>query len=407
MSYSTTTSSSFNKLLFPNSSNPTTPIPSSNLPPCPFFSSSSHTPSSSHPHHASSVLSSSPPPFSSSSSSTTTPLPLQPTSVPPLLLPTLPTRIKHPQPTRIAYDWLTHPLQKINEWFSPFFYPLTSKPHFEQLLNSASTYEQWSAAASILDQIEGRDTWKLQPESDLYDYKLLQDRYQALHEAREAKDVHRLIFLLRTSLSRNLGGIGNPNLYGVCKVGTKALIEDYISEVVKCLDIVCSESISTFTHRERMEFFLNTRQSFGRSALLLSGGATLALHHIGVIKCLWECKLLPRIISGASGGSIIASFICTHTEQEFPMMFNPAYVKMHFFTRDKGLKGIFDVLNSLVSIGALFNIDTLIKTVRDMFGDMTFLEAYNRSRRILNITVSSSTVYEMPRLLNYLTSPNV
>jgi len=39
--------------------------------------------------------------------------------------------------------------------------------------------------------------------------------------------------------------------------------------------------------------------------------------------------------------------------------------------------------------------------------DMTFQEAYNRTRRILNIPVSSSTVYEMPRLLNYLTAPNV
>jgi hypothetical protein len=34
-------------------------------------------------------------------------------------------------------------------------------------------------------------------------------------------------------------------------------------------------------------------------------------------------------------------------------------------------------------------------------------EAFNKTRRILNITVSSSKTYEMPCLLNYLTAPNV
>jgi TAG lipase/steryl ester hydrolase/phospholipase A2/LPA acyltransferase len=38
---------------------------------------------------------------------------------------------------------------------------------------------------------------------------------------------------------------------------------------------------------------------------------------------------------------------------------------------------------------------------------MTFQEAYNRTRRILNICVSSASVYELPRLLNYVTAPNV
>ena len=40
-------------------------------------------------------------------------------------------------------------------------------------------------------------------------------------------------------------------------------------------------------------------------------------------------------------------------------------------------------------------------------GDITFGEAFNKTRRILNITVSSASIYEMPRLLNYITAPNV
>ena len=38
---------------------------------------------------------------------------------------------------------------------------------------------------------------------------------------------------------------------------------------------------------------------------------------------------------------------------------------------------------------------------------MTFHEAYARTGRIVNITVSPASDYERPRLLNYLTAPNV
>ena len=40
-------------------------------------------------------------------------------------------------------------------------------------------------------------------------------------------------------------------------------------------------------------------------------------------------------------------------------------------------------------------------------GNITFLEAYRKTGKVLNITVSSPTMYEMPTLLNYLTAPNV
>ena len=45
--------------------------------------------------------------------------------------------------------------------------------------------------------------------------------------------------------------------------------------------------------------------------------------------------------------------------------------------------------------------------MKEMLGDITFQEAYNRTRKILNITVSSASLYELPRLLNYITAPNV
>ncbi|KAI9172961.1 Lipase 5 [Blastocladiella emersonii ATCC 22665] len=295
----------------------------------------------------------------------------------------------------MAAEVAAHHLGRLRGTVASVLVPPRSRGYYEHLLSAASSYEQWSAAAATLDAIDGREAWRADPVSPHYDWELVQDRLASLRAAREAGDLPRLLVLLRTSLSRNLANMGNPLLYAECHVGTKHLIEEYIGEAVKCLELVCDAESDAISPRARTEFFLNSRQAFGRTALLLSGGATLALNHIGVVKALWEAKLLPRIVSGASGGSIIASFVCTHTEDEFERMLNPAYTRLDFFD-DPSENGPLHVLNRFLKSGVLFDVETLINT-----------ESFNRTRRILNITVSSSTVYEMPRLLNYITAPNV
>ena len=41
--------------------------------------------------------------------------------------------------------------------------------------------------------------------------------------------------------------------------------------------------------------------------ILTVGGAALGYYHIGLAKALWNEGLLPRVISGASAGSMIAA----------------------------------------------------------------------------------------------------
>ncbi len=55
---------------------------------------------------------------------------------------------------------------------------------------------------------------------------------------------------------------------------------------------------------EKLAFFRETRHTFGRTALLLSGGGGLGTFHIGVVKALFEARLLPRVLAGSSVGSI-------------------------------------------------------------------------------------------------------
>ncbi|ORE19485.1 patatin-domain-containing protein [Rhizopus microsporus] len=287
------------------------------------------------------------------------------------------------------------------------------KAYYEHLLKTATTYDEWAEAATKLDELEGLNEWKEQLESPDYDWELVKARLDQLREIRKLnKGQSAMIFALRTSLARNLGDMGNLKLYSHAHIGTKNLTTDYIEEVVKQLNWICDESADPeedpgLDLKAKHDFFMNIRQSFGRTALLLSGGGTLGMNHIGVVRTLYERNLLPRIISGASSGSIIASFICIKTEDELPYAFDPDQFKQDYFENSNEPESFFTRLQRLFSQGQFLDVDRLQRILRHYIGELTFQEAFNRTRWILNITVSSSTVYDMPRLLNYLTAPDV
>jgi predicted acylesterase/phospholipase RssA len=128
------------------------------------------------------------------------------------------------------------------------------------------------------------------------------------------------------------------------------------------------------------------------------------MYHIGVIRALFEEGLLPKIISGSSVGSIAASFLCIHKDEELPALFNMDIWDFDIFESSG------DVRRKLVRFlkkGVLMDPKKLEEWLRRNFGDLTFKEAFDRTGKILNIAVSSVTQYEVPRILNYLTSPNV
>lgn len=258
--------------------------------------------------------------------------------------------------------------------------------------------------------LEGHEIWKGESDSAEYDVELVQSRLQQLDAARAACDVERMLFLVRTSLTRGLGDMGNVRLYRHSHVGTKTLIERYINAALETLRTILSLSArgayKAMDTRRMLEQVLSARQAFGRSAMLLSGGAMLGLNHIGVLKALWEVRLLPRIISGASAGSIVAAVLCTRTDEEIPELLREfPYRNLSVF--DRGDDGVLRRLARFLKMGAVLEISHLCEALQDYLGDMTFQEAYNRTRRILNICVSSASVYELPRLLNYVTAPNV
>lgn len=197
----------------------------------------------------------------------------------------------------------------------------------------------------------------------------------------------RMMFLIRTALSRNLGGMDNAKLYSYSHTGTKKLVERYIDSALDTLTALLDitqhhDDNSDVTSRLVLENILYARQAFGRSALLFSGGGTFGMSHIGVAKCLWEQRLLPRIISGASAGSIVCAVLCVKTDDEMPTTLQDfCFGDLEVFTKSGTDDGFAAQLSRLLKTGALFDIENLTRVMRNLLGEMTFQEAYNRTRR--------------------------
>lgn len=268
--------------------------------------------------------------------------------------------------------------------------------HKNRMAQSTS-YSEWKDAALTLDSIEHKDVWKQTLASDIYNYEMLQDRLLTLRGHKEKGELHLLARALREGLHHDLGNMGDIRLYQQSYFGTKQLIEDYVGEVCECLDVVCDTQSDLLPSAKKLDFFKDVLLSFGRPALLLSGGASLGVFHMGVVKALWEHNLLPQVITGSSAGSIIAAALGTHTDAEIPALFDP---NMHTVKAWKWM----GVLNGLKGKGFM-DQKQLQDYIRSYVGEYTFEEAYERTGRSINITVSPVHQHQKERLLCGYTSP--
>lgn len=296
-----------------------------------------------------------------------------------------------------------------------------------------------------------------------FDIDMLTAKLRELSVLYNRQDIRGLAFALRASLIRNFGGMCHPKLHSHSLVGTNRIVEDYVHVVSYLLAYVAqaniespqqqpadsssrnmfneSKDISTSQRStwsssqnvpsasdsmfsvddpsklsldDKVTFLNEARHAYGRTALMLSGGAAMGLHHFGVVKCLLDADLLPRVVCGTSAGALIASAVGIFDDEELgrclsadelinPLTNHP--FSFRFFGDDTSFQTRF---KNLIRNGHLEDVSVLQDTLRYNFGDLTFEEAYKRTGRILNITVcpirSSSGP---PLLLNYLTAPHV
>ncbi|KAI4867526.1 hypothetical protein F4820DRAFT_456917 [Hypoxylon rubiginosum] len=327
-------------------------------------------------------------------------------------------------------------LEVVLFWYRKLWGRWTSKNPIDEWLHAlrhAEVYEDWEHAALQLDNLNELNLWRNNPSSHHYDWMLINDRLDSIVEARESNDLQSLVDLVRSGLVRNLGNITAPRLYNRAFAGTKYLIEEYIMQVAGAVEDI-NQRVATPAHdkyahtytlstQRKLDFLHDSRQAFGRSTLVLQGGAMFGLCHLGVVKALFLRGLLPRIITGTATGALIASLVAIHTQDELPNVLKGDGINLSAFeVRGRqaqegrhswapfggaNWETLLRRIQRFWREGYFLDVKVLEECVKANVGDLTFEEAYNRSKRVLNITVATAEQEGIPALLNYITAPNV
>ena len=276
-----------------------------------------------------------------------------------------------------------------------------NKRKYARAMEQAENYEQWTEAAKAYDVATGMDRWRIRDQSSQFDNVSIRIRLDRLRAMRARHDYRGLLFTLNEGIHGNMAGMGKSALYERAAFGTKQLIHDYVEEIVDALETLAGHAVEEISFEEKLEFFRRAHHCFGRTALLMSGSGTLLYFHVGVVKALWEQGLLPAILSGSSGGSIVGSLLCTHNDRELSKIFTPEFL-LNEVEQEAGL---------LRSLGGLrprmLQVEEVQQMIERLIPDMTFQESYEHSGRMLNVSVAPAETHQTSRLLNATTSPNV
>lgn len=270
----------------------------------------------------------------------------------------------------------------------------------EKQMAASDSYEEWLGYASEHDIVTGADIWRQNDESGLYDSRSINHRLQRLRRLRKKGDDKGLLFALNEGIHGNMAGMGKAKLHQKAKAGTKHLIEDYVAEICDAMKHLSPRRFKGLSWGERIEFFQRASHCYGRTALMLSGGGSLGYFHFGLLKTLIEQKLLPVVISGSSMGAFVAAVVGSRSDEEFLALFE-----------DNQLSKILTANNEDVKLGfrkfTSKDMKGIKKGMQKLIPDMTFLEAYEKTGRSINISISPAEPNQTSRLLNHIASPNV
>lgn len=274
-----------------------------------------------------------------------------------------------------------------------------------QKLQQSREYSEWHLTAQFLDKELGNDDFKSAYPSNLVDAPLLAKltgKLRKISMTDDPENVKQMIAILKTSVCKSdVGGIEEEKLYSNCFLGTNHCVQNYVDQVMISLKYVSnSRHLSDST---KQKFFSDAYDTFGRTALCLSGGGSLSYMHFGVCKALIDANMLPKIITGSSAGCVAAAFVCTRTDKELKSAINTDIVIHVTAAQDTFLQR----LKRFWRTGAIFDKRLWIDKIQWFTKGLTFLEAHERTGRILNISVVSHEKTGKSKVLNYLTAPNI
>ncbi|KAL9120511.1 MAG: hypothetical protein Q9187_002935 [Circinaria calcarea] len=280
----------------------------------------------------------------------------------------------------------------------------------------ATNYVDWMKAAKELDIYLENERWKQTDDYAYYDYKTVRKvkdqlksrREQASSTANGSTDVEAsqdaiqdLKGLVEACVKNNFVGVENPRIYSETYYGTKYLAQDFIDELYTSLNFLLQSP--QLSNDQKYSLCKHLHTNFGRTALCLSGGACFSFYHFGVVKALLDACLLPDVITGTSGGAVVAALAATHTNEELKRLLVPALAHHIRVCADS-----FHVwIRRWYRTGARFDsLNMALESSWFCRGSTTFLEAYERTGRILNVSCVPSDPHSPTILANYLTAPN-
>ena len=266
----------------------------------------------------------------------------------------------------------------------------------------ATCYDEWRESAVAHDKKAGLEHWKKTDESKHFDYRSIRRRMGRLRKLRASGDNAGLLFALNEGIHGNMDGMGNPALYAKALFGTKQLIADYIDEIASALEHLANPKVDDIDAAAKLDFFHRAQHCFGRSALMFSGAGSLLFFHLGVAKTLTRHDLLPRVLSGSSGGAFVSGVLCSHNPDELWSLIDPEKLA---YEVEQETGGLFSFLSPLTP--SIASIDEVQEIIERLIPDLTFQQAFARTDRHLNVPIAPAERHQSSRLLNAITSPNV
>ncbi|MFC3151407.1 patatin-like phospholipase family protein [Litoribrevibacter euphylliae] len=265
-------------------------------------------------------------------------------------------------------------------------------------LSNVKTYNEW---LSLHESTKQSDYASSRYNSSRYDNFESSRSLLTNHTERLANLINhsRLVELSRfldESLHQMVGELNNVRLHQFCN----SEVEAYLDTVTEGIELLAKTALPNMTQDDKLKRFSQVEKNFGRPALMLSGGGTFGIAHIGVVKSLFDQHLLPDIVSGTSMGSIAAGIIATHTDEELTELFNTPE-NAHY----QPLKPL--PLTQKIKQGAWMDETQLKTCIESNIKPYTFAEAYQKTGRSVSITVSPTRPGQKPRILNHLTAPDV
>ena len=116
--------------------------------------------------------------------------------------------------------------------------------------------------------------------------------------------------------------------------------------------------------------------------IIILGGAALGYYHIGLAKALWNEGLLPRVISGASAGSMIAATLGTRTDDELIDILEKCSIRTDFFKFNDKEVEVKAASKNNFAINFQFYLPQSIR----WFGDILIRSMYDRKSVLKNAT---------------------